>query len=165
MIESIVSFSDAIKEEPQSRHMYIGPTYEDDVVERVFFPHPSHNYSCAIYILGIYKEAALAHLKTISQSVAGHPHMSGKIISIYCTVDITNQFKRRLDMAKDRNEDIQHLTLLYFELQELIKILDHSTDKQFIREIEKKMSLEIIPQLFPKELFPDSIVKPWWKFW
>ena len=168
--ESLDSFANTIKFEPRLPHIYIGPTYEEEVIKRLFFPSLSHPYKCAVYVLGIYEDP-ITHLNTISKAVSGLPHMTGNITSIFSTSDksVTNQFKRRLAIAHDRQEDIRGLILLYFKFLESIKWLApenrKSADRKFIRNVKKTLKKEIIPKLYPKELFPEMKVKPWWRFW
>ena len=94
--------------------------------------------------------------------------MPGDVTSIYSTSRITDQFKRRLAVARERNEDVRRLTLSYFRLQDGIFFLDAaskgSVDKQLIRNVEKTLEAEVA-DLFPEELFPKAKVKPWWRFW
>lgn len=168
--ESLDSFTNTIKFEPRTPHIYIGPTYEEDVVKRLFFPSSSHPYKCAVYVLGIYEDP-LTHLNTISKAVSGLPHMTGSITSIFSTSNksVTNQFKRRLVIAQEKQEDIRELTLLYFKLHESMKWLEpgyrKSADRKFIRNVKKTLKKEVIPKLYPKELFPERKVKAWWRFW
>ena len=168
IIESLDSFANTIKHEPRTPHIYIGPTYEKEVVKRLFFHSISHSYKCAVYVLGI-NEEPLTHLNTISRAVGGMPHMTGNITSILSTSDksVTDQFKRRLAIAEDRQEDIRELTLLYFNYLEHVKWLEpgyrKSVDRKFIRNVKKTLKKEIIPKLYPKKLFPE--MKAWWRFW
>jgi hypothetical protein len=170
IIESLDSFANTIRHEPLTPHIYIGPTYEKEVVKRLFFPSPSQSYRCGIYVLGIHEEP-LAHLNTISRAASGMPHMTGSITSIFSTSDtsVTNQFRRRLTIAQDRQEDIKELTLLYFKFLENIKWLEpeyrKTVDRKFIRNVKKSLKKEIIPKLYPKKLFPEMQLKPWWRFW
>ena len=166
IIESLDSFANKIKHEPRTPHIYIGATYEKDVVRRLFFPAPSHSYRCGVYVLGITEEP-LTHLNAIYKAVGGMPHMTGNITFIFSTSDksVTSQFKRRLAIAQERQEDIQKLTLLYFDYLENIKWLEpeyrKSADRKFIRNIKRTLKKEIIPKLYPKKLFPE--MKPWWR--
>ena len=166
MRESLRSFAEAIRVDSSSRHLYVGLTNEDDVVECLFFATSSQTYSCAIYVLGLYEDP-LTHLNAISQALNAPTRVSGEITSIYSTSDrfVTGQFKERLAIAKDRREDIRNLSLLYFKFVELMRSRRESADKDFIRNVERTLKKEIIPNLFPDELFPETKVKPWWKFW
>jgi len=170
IIESLDSFANTIKHEPRTPHIYIGPANEKDVVRRLFFPVPLHSYSCGVYVLGI-NEEPLTHLNAISKAVSGIPHMTGNITSILSTSDksVTDQFKRRLAIAQDRQEDIRELTLLYFNYLENIKWLEpenrKSVDRKFIHNVKKTLKKEVIPKLYPKKLFPEMKVRPWWRFW
>jgi hypothetical protein len=167
--EAIASFACSISREPQSRHIYLGPAYEGDVVYFLFL-HEAQSYTPAVYILGLYDDP-FTHLNRISQCFGDPPRVSGDIISIYSTSDrlVTDQFKRRLAIAQDANEDLRELSLLYFRFIELIKWLGpdyrESSDKKFIRNIERTLDNEILPLLFPKHLFPETQPKPWWRFW
>jgi hypothetical protein len=170
IIESLDSFANTIKHEPRTPHIYIGPTYEKEVVKRLFFPSPSQSYRCGIYVLGIYDEP-LTHLNTISRAAGGMPHMTGSITSIFSTSDksVSDQFKRRLAIAHERKEDNRELSLLYFKYLENIKWLEpeyrKSVDRKFTRNIKKTLKKEIIPKLYPKKLFPEMKVRSWWRFW
>jgi hypothetical protein len=170
IIECLDSFANTIKHEPKTPHIYIGPANEKELVKRLFFPSPSQSYRCGIYVLGIHEEP-LTHLNTISRAVGGMPHMTGSITSIFSTSDksVTDQFKRRLAIADDRGEDIRELTLLYFKYLENIKWLEpeyrKTVDRKFIRNVKKTLKKEIIPKLYPKKLFPEMKVRPWWRFW
>jgi hypothetical protein len=162
--ESLDSFANTLKHEPRTPHIYIGPTDEKEVVKRLFFPSPLHSYKCAIYLLGI-NEEPLIHLNTISRAVSRLPQRNGIIASIFSISDvsITDQFKRRIAIAQERQEDIRKLTLLYFRYLENIKWLEpesiNSTNKKFIRKVKKSLKKEIIPMLYPQKYFPE--MKPW----
>ena len=167
---SLDSFANTIKFEPRTPHMYVGPTYERDVVKRLFFPSSSYPYKCAVYVLGIYDEP-LTQLDTISKSVSGRPRMFGNVTSIIYLSDksVTNEFKQRLVIAKKRKEDIRELTLLYFKYLESMRLLQPGnrklTNKKFIRNVKKTLKKEVIPKLYPRKFFPHINLGPWWKFW
>lgn len=168
--KSLDSFANTIKFEPRTPHIYIGPTYEKDVVKCLFFPSSSYRYKCGVYVLGIFEDP-LTQLNTISKAVSGLPHMIGNITSIFSISDksVTNEFKRRLVIARERKEDIRELTLLYFKFIENMKWLQpgkrKSADRKLIRNVKKTLKKDVIPKLYPKKLFPQMKLSPWWKFW
>ena len=167
---SLETFANTIKFEPRTPHIYLGPTYEKDVVKSLFFPSSSYPYKCAVYVLGFYEDP-LSQLNTISKAVNGRPHMTGNITSIINISDksVTNEFKRRLVIARERKEDIRDVTLLYFKYLECLRCLQpgnsKSNDKKFIRNVRTTLKKEIIPKLYPKKFFPHTKLNRWWKFW
>lgn len=170
IIDSLDSFANTIKHEPRLPHIYIGPIYKEEVVKRLFYPNPSQSYKCGVYILGIYEEQ-IKYLNTISRAVSGLPHMTGSITCIFSISDhsIADQFRRRIRIAKERQEDIRELTFLYFKYKEDTRLLElqyrKPADKKLIRDIKNNLRKEVIPKLYPKKYFPEMQLKAWWKFW
>jgi hypothetical protein len=171
MKKALLDFTKSIKLHPDKKHIYIGPTKPDEVVDSLFFKSDNlRDYSCAIYVIGIYPHDPLSHLEVISKSFGDHPRLSGEVISIYAKndVNVISRFRHRLNVAETNNENIKHLTYLYFRYLCIMRSFNLQTitgDDRLSLLTEKTIDDEIIPFLFPEEMQTGNNIKPWWKIW